>query len=70
MDEEAITVRLDWADYQHWCPSGTVTPAEVTLAAIQIMLEHGATIPDDFDIARVRHVGPGADEAIAGRLTA
>jgi len=58
-------VRLDWADYGHWCPGGDVGPSFIAEAVIRTMLEHGVTVPADFDAARVRHVVPDADERIA-----
>jgi len=70
LDLDDKAVRLDWADYQFWCPAGTVPPADVVRTAIQVMLEHGATILDDFDIARIRHVVPSADDRIATILAA
>lgn len=61
-------VRLDWADYDHWCPGGGTTPGRVVEIVIRVMLEHGATVPVSFDAARVRHVVPDADDAITSLM--
>ncbi len=61
-------VRLDWADYGHWCPSGDLGPSLVIEAVIRTMLEHGMTVPPEFDAARVRHVVPDADDRIAALI--
>jgi len=61
-------VRLDWADYDHWCPSGGTTPSRVVEIVIRVMFEHGATVPASFDAARVRHVVPEADKLITGLM--
>jgi len=58
-------VRLDWADYDHWCPDGHIPPERIAEAVIRTMLEHGACVPAQFDAARVRHVVPDADTRVA-----
>ncbi len=62
------TVRLDWADYHHWCPGGGAAPERVISVVIQIMMEHGATVPARFDAARVRNVIEDADAMVASLL--
>ena len=57
----SVEVRLDWADYDHWCPDGRVPPERFAAAVLRSMLEYGAVIPPAFDAARVRHVVPDAD---------
>jgi hypothetical protein len=61
-------VRLDWADYDHWCPGGDVGPSLIAEAVIRTMLEHGVTVPAEFDAARVRHRVPHADERVAALI--
>ncbi len=63
-DGRLTTVRLDWADYDYWCPSGNVTPDRIAEAVITTMIDHGQRFPESFDAARVRHVIPTADELI------
>ena len=61
-------VRLDWADYGHWCPGGGTTPSRVVEIVLQVMFEYGATVPTSFDAARVRHVVPEADKLITSLM--
>ncbi len=61
-------MRLDWADYGHWCPGGDVGPSRIAEAVICAMLESGVTVPQEFDAARVRHVVPDADDRIAALI--
>ncbi len=62
------TVRLDWADYDHWCPGGGSPPDRVVEIVIRVMMEHGATVPSCFDAARVRHVVGDADTLVSSLL--
>ncbi|MDP7029320.1 MAG: hypothetical protein QF733_03775 [Phycisphaerales bacterium] len=62
------TIRLDWADYDHWCPGGGSPPERVAEVVIRIMMEHGVTVPERFDAARVRHVVRNADELVTALL--
>lgn len=61
-------VRLDWADYGHWCPGGDIAPSLIAEAVIRAMLEHGVTVPPVFDAGRARHVVPNVDERITNLI--
>lgn len=63
-DAGESVIRLDWADYGHWCPSGDIAPSLIAEAVIRAMLEHGVTVPLDFDAGRARHVVPDIDDRI------
>ena len=65
VDGSHATIRLNWADYDYWCPSGHISPEGIAKAVILTMFEHGQALPDSFDAARVRHVVPGADDHIS-----
>ncbi len=49
-------VRLDWSDYDHWCPGGDIRPSLVVERILILMSTEGLTIPSDFDIARVHRL--------------
>jgi hypothetical protein len=63
-DGRRSVIRLDWADYDYWCPGGQVTPERIAEAVLATMLAHGQPVTDSFDAARVRHVIPEADDHI------
>ncbi|MCH2142511.1 MAG: hypothetical protein MK077_05890 [Phycisphaerales bacterium] len=49
-------VRLDWSDYDHWCPGGDISPSIVVERVLTLMSTEGLTIPSNFDIARIHRL--------------
>lgn len=58
------TITLDWADYNHWCPDGVLSPERLIEAVIAALLEHGVVVPPAFDAAQVRAMIPDADRVV------
>jgi hypothetical protein len=66
----AVHVDLAWADYDWWCPDGSVTPAAVVDAVLHWIVEHaGDRAPTHrLDASSVRRMHPDADRAIRSML--
>jgi hypothetical protein len=68
-DSSDHTVRLDWAEHEHWC-GGRCAPSRVVEVLLTLLLdrEHEYEIPDRFDAATVRRWWPEVDQVMTGRL--
>ena len=51
-----VHARLDWSDYDHWCPGGDVSPSQVVVSILMLMLDEGITVPATFDVARIHRL--------------
>jgi hypothetical protein len=62
----AHTVRLSWADYNHWSASGGDEPAQVAEAVIAFLLTIAPPnrLPFSFDASLARRLSREADERI------
>lgn len=56
-------VRLSWADYNHWSPTGGATPTRVVEAVVGLLLARDAveTLRPRFDASLVRRLHRDAD---------
>lgn len=63
-----VQLRLDWVDYNCWCPGGGVSPARVAEAVLMCLLDEGVTVGESFDAARIRRLGPDADGLVRRML--
>ena len=63
-------VRLAWADYDVWCPDGSLPPARIAEAVVAIALTRPEfdPLPDVLDAAAARRRVEGADRMIAELL--
>ena len=66
------TVRLSWADHEHWS-GGRDAPSKVVERLLGLLIQREATqgkegaatpVPERFDAATVRRWWPGVDEAM------
>ncbi|MCP3903518.1 MAG: hypothetical protein GY715_07760 [Planctomycetes bacterium] len=60
-------VRMSWADYNLWSPSGGDEPVAVVAAVVRFMvsrLETADDLPSSFDASIARRRYEGADEVI------
>ena len=69
LDEDysrAFALRLGWADYNLWSPSGTDRPSDVALAVLKLFLEalDPRSLPVNLDAARIRRVVRDADTRV------
>jgi hypothetical protein len=65
-----MQVDLAWADYDWWCPDGSVTPAAVVEAVLHWIVEHAGDRPPmpRLDASSVRRMHADADRAIRSML--
>jgi len=67
----AHTVRLDWADHDHWT-GGVCAPSRTTEILMTVLIEHAADLPGDlpdrFDASTARRWLDELDTEIAARL--
>jgi hypothetical protein len=63
-------LRLSWADYNLWSPTGSQPPADVAAAVLRFLISRRppAEIPESFDASHCRRWFADADEAIPGYL--
>lgn len=63
---QRCTLKLSFADYNHWSMSGTDAPASVARAVVAFMLENlrDEALPVTFDAALARRRFAQADEVI------
>jgi len=66
-----LRVDLAWADYDWWCPDGSVPPAAVVETVLQWMLAHPGDrpVPPRLDASMVRRMHPDADRDIRRMLS-
>lgn len=62
----AVALRLGWADYNLWSPSGTDRPSDVALAVLKLFIEalDPRSLPVNLDAARIRRVVRDADTRV------
>ncbi|MDG2422632.1 MAG: hypothetical protein P8M22_01500 [Phycisphaerales bacterium] len=65
-----FTLRLNWADYNLWSPSGSDRPSDVARAVLAIFIESmdPREIPMNLDAARIRRVVPDADTRVPAMI--
>ena len=65
-DLSRVRMRLSWADYNLWSPTGADTPASVARAVIQFLASHSTLIDlgASFDASIARRRFGDADERI------
>ncbi|MBC03448.1 MAG: hypothetical protein CMJ34_09140 [Phycisphaerae bacterium] len=63
-------VRLAWADYDVWCPDGSLPPMRIAEAVVAFALGRPEfdPLPDKLDAAAARRKVKGADRMIAELL--
>ena len=66
------TMRLSWADYNHWSPAGADEPRQVAEAVLGVLLSDEChpieTLPGQFDASLVRRVRTDADECVSAAI--
>jgi hypothetical protein len=67
----AIRMELAWADYDWWCPDGSIPPVGVIEAVLQWLMDHPGErpLPQRLDASLVRRMHPDADLAIRRMLS-
>ena len=63
---QGLTLKLSFADYNHWSASGTDAPSTVARAVVAFMLDRldGDALPACFDAATARRRFSDADAVI------
>jgi hypothetical protein len=66
-----IRIDLSWADYDWWCPDGSVPPAAVIEGVLQWLIEHPSErpLPERLDASLVRRMHRDADRDIRRMLS-
>ena len=66
----AIRLRLGWADYNLWSPSGADRPSDVATAVLSIFIAsmEPSSIPVNLDAGLIRRVIPDADSRVSAMI--
>ncbi|HWB19936.1 MAG TPA: hypothetical protein VG711_06520 [Phycisphaerales bacterium] len=67
---ERSTVRMGWADYNLWSPSGSDEPWKVAEAVVEFWIERSAdeALPKSFDASLLRRKWGDADIEVPKRI--
>ncbi|MCC5830693.1 MAG: hypothetical protein JJU36_14700 [Phycisphaeraceae bacterium] len=65
-----LTITLNWAEYNLWCPGGGASPQRVVQVLLEFLLERepASAILPRFDCSVVRRYFPEVDQVMPGRI--